>query len=93
LTEQVLQILPSYRVGELDIKVNMMLSCSQRKEKGKDETNVGDVNLTAAAAGTHATAKSAAETTTSWWTFVTAATSGGLSCKSRFGLTILVQRD
>jgi len=84
--------LPSYRVGELDIEVNIMLTWSQQNKKGEDGTNVGDVNLTATAAGAHTTAKSATKTTTSWCTFVTAAASGRLSCKSRFGFTILIQR-
>ena len=91
LTEQILQILPSYSVGKLEITVNKLPNTSlQMKRK---VTNVGDVDLTASSttASAHSTSKSAAaaETTTNGTTFISASASCWRTSKSGFCLTIL----
>jgi len=91
LAEQILQILPSYSVGKLEITVNKLPNTSlQMKRK---VTNVGDVDLTASSttASAHSTSKSAAaaETTTNGTTFISASASCWRTSKSGFCLTIL----
>lgn len=91
LPEQVLQVLPSYSVRELNVKVNSALHKTETNET--DATNVGDVDLTTTTTttSTHTAAKSATESTTSSTTVVATAASLWAS-ESRFGLTILNQR-
>ena len=92
LTEQILQILPSYRVGKLNSQVNIKLDRSCQRKR-RDVTNVGDVDLTASSttASAHSTSKSAAaaETTTNGTTFISASASCWRTSKSGFCLTIL----
>jgi hypothetical protein len=90
LTEQILEILPSYRVGKLNSQVNIKLDRSCQRKR-RDVTNVGDVDLTAATTATsaHATSEPTTKSSTACTTVVTAATSCWWASESRFGLTIL----
>lgn len=89
LTEQILQILPSYCVGKLNSQVNIKLDRSCQRKR-RDVTNVGDVDLTAATTATaHATSESTTKSSTTCTTIVTAATSCWWASESGFGLTIL----
>jgi hypothetical protein len=90
LTEQILQILPSYCVGKLNSQVNIKLDRSCQRKR-RDVTNVGDVDLTATTTTTtaHATSESTTKSSTTCTTIVTAATSCWWASESGFGLTIL----
>jgi hypothetical protein len=91
LAEQILQILPSYSVGKLEITVNKLPNTSLQKKR--KVTNVGDVDLTASSttASAHSASKSAAaaEATTNGTTFISASASCWRTSKSGFCLTIL----
>ena len=93
LTEQVLQILPSYGVGKLQVSVNTMRTTSLQRKVWRDATNVGDIDLTATATCTHAATISPAETAACRWpSLITATASCWWTRESRFGLTVLIQQ-